>query len=130
MEPSQSTPRGFLSTLFVSTTLLGIACLVGCKSKPAIRYALQSDYGISDPQFARTMGNLLGPPLIGGNSIQSLKNGDEIFPAMLEAIRSARKTITFETYVYWSGDIGERFADAFSERALAGVNVCIIIDSI
>ena len=56
------------------------------------------------------------------------ENGDEIFPAMLEGIRSAKKTITFETYIYWSGKVGKQFADALSERAQAGVNVNVTID--
>jgi cardiolipin synthase len=57
-----------------------------------------------------------------------LENGDEIFPAMLDAIRGAQRTITFETYIYWSGDVGKRFADALSERARAGVAVKVMID--
>jgi cardiolipin synthase len=55
-------------------------------------------------------------------------NGDQIFPAMLEAIRAAKKTITFETYVYWRGDIGKQFTDALCERAQNGVKVHAIID--
>src|SRR4029079_2012692 len=51
-----------------------------------------------------------------------------IFPAMLDAIRSATRTITFETYIYWSGDIGRQFADALCERARAGVRVHILLD--
>jgi cardiolipin synthase len=74
------------------------------------------------------MGALLGPQLVGGNRVDTLINGDQIFPAMLEAIRSARKTITFETYIYWSGDVGKAFADALAERAKAGVRVHILLD--
>lgn len=47
---------------------------------------------------------------------------------MLEAIRNARHSITFETYIYWSGDIGQQFADALSERARAGVKVHVLLD--
>jgi cardiolipin synthase len=85
-------------------------------------------YGVGDPQFARSMGSLLGPRLLPGNSVVELVNGDRIFPAMLEAIRGAKRSITFETYIYWSGKIGEEFAEAFSERARAGVKVHILID--
>ena len=42
-----------------------------------------------------------------GNRVDALQNGDEIFPAMLAAIRGARRTINFESYIYWSGDIGQ-----------------------
>jgi cardiolipin synthase len=74
------------------------------------------------------MGVLLGPALVDGNRAETLLNGDEIFPAMLKAIRGAKKTITFETYIYWSGAIGKEFADALSERARAGVKVHILLD--
>jgi cardiolipin synthase len=74
------------------------------------------------------MGYLLGPALLSGNRVEALHNGDQIFPAMLEAIRSAEKTITFETYIYWSGEIGKEFADALSQRARAGVKVHVLLD--
>ena len=85
-------------------------------------------YAASDPQFERVMGAVLGPTLVGGNRVQALQNGDEIFPAMLDAIRSAQHTITFETYIYWSGTIGKEFAQALAERARAGVNVHVVLD--
>ncbi len=85
-------------------------------------------YGSDAPQFRRTMGLLLGPAIVGGNKVQTLNNGDDIFPAMLAAIRGARLTLTFETYIYWSGGIGREFADALEERARAGVKVHVLID--
>ena len=87
-----------------------------------------AELAVHDPIFERCMAHLLGPPLVGGNRITTLCNGDEIFPAMLAAIRSARKTITFETYIYWSGQIGDQFAEALAERAHAGVQVHILLD--
>jgi len=74
------------------------------------------------------MGNLLGPPMVQGNKVTTLLNGDEVFPAMLEAIRSARRSIDFETYIYWSGTVGREFGDALSERARSGVPTHLIID--
>ncbi|MEP6634863.1 MAG: phospholipase D-like domain-containing protein, partial [Luteimonas sp.] len=85
-------------------------------------------YGIADPQYRREMSVLLGPAIASGNRIDALQNGKEIFPAMLEAIASARKTVTFETYIYWSGEIGQKFSDALCERARAGVAVDVTID--
>lgn len=85
-------------------------------------------YSVNDPQFFRSMGLLLGPTILEGNKIVGLNNGDEIFPAMLDAIRSAKTTVLFETYIYWSGDIGRRFADALLERARAGVKVHVLVD--
>ncbi|MDC0716361.1 phospholipase D-like domain-containing protein [Nannocystis bainbridge] len=85
-------------------------------------------HDVCDPQFRREMGVLLGPSIVEGNSVVDLQNGDEIFPAMLAAIRGARSTIEFETYIYWSGAIGREFSEALSERARAGVKVCVILD--
>ena len=85
-------------------------------------------YVVADPQFRREMSVLLGPSILPGNHVVDLENGEQIFPAMLEAIRSARRTITFETYIYWSGEVGKQFADALSERARAGVKVHVVVD--
>lgn len=85
-------------------------------------------YSIEDAQFQRSLGVMLGPQIIDGNRISALINGDQIFPKMLEAIRGAQETILFETYIYWSGEIGKQFVDALSERARAGVKVHVLLD--
>ncbi|RJP75857.1 MAG: cardiolipin synthase B [Desulfobacteraceae bacterium] len=85
-------------------------------------------YVVSDPQFRREMSVLLGPAIVRGNQVTALQNGREIFPAMLLAIRSAQTSITFETHIYWSGETGDEFSQALSERAHAGVPVSVIID--
>jgi cardiolipin synthase len=86
------------------------------------------ELSVDDPTFERCMAHLLGPPLIAGNKITTLNNGDEIFPAMLAAIRAAERTITFETYIYWTGKIGREFAEALAERSRAGVKVHVLLD--
>jgi cardiolipin synthase A/B len=93
-----------------------------------IRYAVLHEFSLTDPQFLRSMGQLLGPSILTGNHITALHNGDQIFPAMLSAIRDAEKTITFETYIYWSGEIGQQFSVALCERARAGVKVHVMLD--
>ena len=85
-------------------------------------------YALDDPRFAHELGVLLGPAFVAGNRIQALHNGEQIFPAMLAAIRGAQTSITFETYIYWSGDIGREFADALSDRARHGVKVHVLLD--
>ena len=85
-------------------------------------------YPLEDPRFANELGVLLGPAFVGGNRFQALRNGDEIFPAMLAAIQGARTSINFESYIYWSGEIGQRFADALAERAQAGVPTHVLLD--
>jgi cardiolipin synthase A/B len=112
-------------TLLASLSLSLPAC-----APSDIQYKIDSIYSVDDPQFQRTMGNLLGPPIIPGNRIDTLVNGDEIFPAMLAAIGSAKHTITMETFVYWSGDIGKAFTDALTDKAAAGVRVHVLIDAV
>lgn len=89
---------------------------------------IQRLYSVADPDFARAMGVLLGPAIVGGNRFEMLLNGERIFPAMLGAIQGARNTITFESFIYWSGTIGRKFADALAERARAGVKVHVLLD--
>jgi cardiolipin synthase len=89
---------------------------------------VESLYSVADPQFRRTMDVMLGFALLPGNRVDALVNGDRIFPPMLEAIRGARKSITFESYIYWSGNIGKEFVAALSERARAGVAVHVLVD--
>jgi cardiolipin synthase len=93
-----------------------------------IERSLEHRYGVADPQYRRELGTLLGPAIIDGNRISNLENGAEIFPAMLEAVRGARQSINFETYIDWSGAIGRSFAQALEERARAGVKVHVLID--
>ena len=110
------------------TTALGLLIVNFAGGEAKITRHLERVHAIDDPRFARELGLLLGPPFIEGNLHGELINGDRIFPAMLGAIRGATRTITFETYIYWSGDIGEAFADALSERARAGVKVHVLLD--
>jgi cardiolipin synthase len=81
-------------------------------------------------RLRRRLEGLLGVPASEGNEITLLRNGDEIFPAMLQAIRCADRTIDFLTFVYWQGDIAQEFAHALAERARAGVRVRVLIDAI
>ncbi|MEO8329584.1 MAG: phospholipase D-like domain-containing protein [Candidatus Nanopelagicales bacterium] len=78
----------------------------------------------------RRLEALIGIPATEGNQITVLRNGDEIFPAMLEAIRGAQHSIDFMTYVYWRGDVAHEFAAALSERAEHGLRVRVLIDAV
>lgn len=109
--------------------LLGILGVMNFGSSlKRLQRGVSHQYALRDAQFQREMGVLLGPSITPGNRIEALHNGDQIFPAMLEAIGRAEKTITFETYIYWAGDIGGRLADSLSERARAGVRVHVLVD--
>ena len=113
---------------FVVTLVAVLVALNFTAGEKKIEQQLPRLYGAADPQFTRAMGGLLGPGILPGNKVTELLNGDQIFPSMLEAISGARQSITFETYIYWSGDIGKQFAEALAERARAGVRVHVLLD--
>jgi cardiolipin synthase A/B len=96
--------------------------------EPELKHVVGHAQSAADASFRQTMEGVLATRVEPGNRIETLVNGDEIFPAMLKAIAEARNTINFATYIYWSGDIAQAFADALSERARAGVRVNVILD--
>ncbi|MEU5283842.1 phospholipase D-like domain-containing protein [Streptomyces sp. CA-278952] len=79
-------------------------------------------------RLRRRLERLIGIAATEGNALLPLRNGDEIFGAMLDAIRGAEHTVDLMTFVYWRGDIALRFAEALAERARAGVRVRLMLD--
>jgi cardiolipin synthase len=95
-----------------------------------IHHKIITDYAVGDDVFVRVMGNMLGPPLLKGNKVTALENGDQIFPALLGAIHSANRTITFENFLFKEGEVSDAFAEALAERARAGVKVHFLQDAL
>jgi cardiolipin synthase len=108
--------------------LVGLVLVNFTMGERKVETDIEHIYGAEEPQFLRSMGLLVGPSILEGNKVVELINGDAIFPAMLEAIRGARHSVLFETFIYWSGEIGNEFAAALSERARAGVRVHVLLD--
>jgi len=100
------------------------------RRKLPMRYHMKHQFGVRDVAFLQTMHALTGAPLAPGNCVELLRNGVQIFPSMIAAIRAAKKTINLEFYIYWDGEIGRQFAEALAERARAGVQVKIILDAV
>ena len=94
------------------------------------RYGLDTAFAVHSHEFLTSIVGTTGVPLVKNNKITILNNGDEFYPAMLEAIGNARKTITMEAYIFWKGDIGLRFAQALAERRQAGVTVKLLLDAV
>jgi cardiolipin synthase len=116
--------RGQTIVLLVGLTLLGLT--------QASCARVQSHYelprlAVADPSFLPTLEAYTSTAL-GGNTVDLLLNGDQIFPAALQAIRSARATITYAQYFYEEGSIGLELAEAFAERCRAGVRAHILLD--
>ena len=118
----------FVAVGALATIVAVLLYLDFASGEKRIENRLERLYSLDDPRFAQELGALLGPPLSDGNRYRALRNGDEIFPSMLSAIRGAQQTIDFESYIYGSGDIGREFAEALAERARAGVKVHVLLD--
>jgi cardiolipin synthase A/B len=93
-------------------------------------YGLVHDFPIDSTEFVSTISGATDSPFFAGNRIDILNNGVEFYPAMLEAITGARRSVTVEAYIYWGGDTGMRFARALADRARAGVQVKILLDAV
>ncbi|MBZ5602692.1 MAG: cardiolipin synthase B [Acidobacteriia bacterium] len=98
-------------------------------SHPAV-YALEPDFDTASDEFRSTIAGATGMPLVPGNRVEIYNNGDEFYPAMLDAIESARLSITMEQYIFWDGQVGRRFAEAFAEKAREGIPVKLLVDAI
>ncbi|MGH7926823.1 MAG: cardiolipin synthase [Candidatus Binatia bacterium] len=98
----------------------------GCAGVPEINQV--PGVVLGEPSFFPTIAAHTDAPILGGNQVELLFNGEQIFPAMLQAIRSARKSITYAQYLYKGGPIAYELAEAFAERCRAGVEVKLLID--
>jgi len=116
--------QGQKTALLIGVTLLGLAH-ASC-ARVQSHYVLPQ-LAAADRSFLPTM-EAYTSAAFDGNAVNLLLNGDEIFPAALEAIRSARETITYAQYFYEEGAIGLEVAEALSERCRAGVRAHILLD--
>jgi len=115
-----------LITLLVSALTLYIGANLATSEKRLL-YRPRRLYTSGDADFKRALGILLGPPLLCGNRVTTLINGDQIFPPMLAAIRDATVSVTFETFVFRDA-IGAEFCAALSDAAQRGAKVHILLD--
>ncbi len=121
---------GTLATVVI--TLLSTALLVAlginlATAEKRLLYRPRRLYTSRDADFKRALGVLLGPPLVAGNHVQTLINGEQIFPAMLDAIAAAKISVTFETFVF-RDEIGARFCQALTHAARRGIHVHVLLD--
>src|SRR4051812_24703831 len=93
-------------------------------------YRPEHTFNVSAKEFFGSA-HALGDPLpVDGNKVELLQNGDQIFPAMLEAIRGAKTSVNFEAYIFESDGTGRQFQEALKERARGGVKVRVILDGV
>ncbi|MEY2526488.1 MAG: cardiolipin synthase [Verrucomicrobiota bacterium] len=115
-------------TLFFLAIVL-VFCLFFIR-RHTVSYRFEHTFSVSDPEFIGSALALSDPVLIPGNKLTLLHNGDECFSAMLKAIRSTKKAINFEAFIFFSDSVGTQFRDALCERARSGVEVRMLLDGI
>ncbi len=109
--------------------LIAVFCIFFIR-RHVLEYHLEHTYAVNDPAFFGSALALANPIPLGGNKIDLLQDGDAFLPAMLAAIRGAKKTINFQAYIVYSDEVGRQFRDALIERARAGVEVRVLLDGI
>lgn len=97
---------------------------------PGINYHLSRRMSIHDRNFLYTIQSTCEAALHHGNQVTILTNGSEFYPAMLDAIRLAKRTVHLECYIVQPGRIADQFIEALSERAQGGVQVSIVVDAL
>ncbi|HEY3170933.1 MAG TPA: phospholipase D-like domain-containing protein [Thermoanaerobaculia bacterium] len=110
--------------------LLLLVSLTGCSylfDEKRTSYIYKPDYGVDSPEFRRSL-DALGTEMVPNNRAVLLQNGDEFFPAMLDAIRSARASVNMEMFIFNKGKIAREFADAMAAKAREGVEVRLLLD--
>jgi cardiolipin synthase len=121
-------PRHFklILTVVIILSVVGVLLMI---AQDQVTLKIESAYAAEDPTFPGYVSALLGPHPTGGNTYTVLTNGDQIFPQMLEAVKSAQRRISFETYIYNEGAVGKQFTEAFIAAAKRGVQVHLVIDA-
>jgi cardiolipin synthase len=126
---SAALPARWLAGLCRASVVAAILVLAsGCIHVPIHRTLPPMNLG--EPAFFPTLEAHAQAPIVGGNRLTLLLNGEQIYPAILSAIRSAQRTITYAQYSYEDGKIARDVAEALAERCRAGVTVHVLLDSV
>jgi cardiolipin synthase len=99
-----------------------------CSNVPVHRTLPPMNLG--EPSFFPTIEAHAQAPIVGGNRLKLLLNGEQIYPAILDAIREAKSTITYAQYSYEDGPIARDLATAVADRCRAGVRAHVLLDSV
>jgi cardiolipin synthase A/B len=119
--------RGAFIGLLIVAAIMAVGLMI-VQDHQTLR--LRSSLGADDPRVTDYVAALIGSDLTRGNRYDVLTNGDQIFPAMLEAINDAKRRISFETYIYDAGDVARQFTDALERAARRGVRVNLLTDAV
>ncbi len=118
-----------VAAVLTGALVVGNVMLFNALPKPKrLQDPLTLEYGTGDPQFVRTLRAVLQQPIVAGNRIDLLIDGEEIYAAKLDAIAEAEYSITYETYEFWGEKSAGELADALIAAAERGVRVHALID--
>src|SRR5438045_1927171 len=112
----------------VIVAIVTLACLAAGCTRVTSHVALP-ELLLGEPSYYPTQEAYGGAPIVGGNAVEILLNGEQIFPALVTAIKSAKKTITYAQYYYEDGPVARDVAEAMAERCRAGVGANVLLDS-
>src|SRR5690242_10189770 len=116
--------RRFVTTLIA---ILAVSMAGGCTAvRPHISLP---DVLLGEPSFFPTLEAYAGSPIVAGNKVELLLNGNAIFPSLIADIRSAQRTITYAQYYYEDGPVALEVAEALAERCRAGVGGNVLLDA-
>ena len=113
--------------LLVAAAVIALGLVL---AQDQVTLQVRSAVSAEDSQHPDYIASLVGAELSRGNSFEVLENGDKMFPAMLGAIKAARRRISFETYIYDTGEIATQFTDALEQAARRGVKVNVVVDAV
>ncbi len=119
----------WIGATLASLGVILVFCLFFIR-RQTMEFNLEHTFNVHSAEFFGSALGLTDPIPVAGNKIVLLENGDTYFPAMLAAIRGAKQTVNFASYIFASDHIGHEFRDAFIERARAGVEVRVLLDGI
>ena len=117
--------RGWRLGIVIGLALMSLLLLLAQDQETL---TVQSPVAAADPRFAEYAASLVGAPVEPGDRYEVLRNGDEVFPPMLEAVRQAKRRISFESFIYEDGVVGDQFTSEFVKAAQRGVEVRIVLD--
>lgn len=110
--------------------IAGLLVYLFAPRESAPTYGLDHEFPIESDEFLSTIVGATGAPFLPGNSLDIYNNGDEFYPAMIDAIEQARESISVEAYIYWAGNVGRLFAEALAAKAREGLQVKILLDAV
>lgn len=97
---------------------------------PGIGYHVRARVPLDSPAFVHTLESMCQAAVHRGNRVEVFTNGEHFYPAMLDTIAAAERSITMECYIFQPGQIATRFIGALGERARRGVTVTLVLDAI